>query len=137
MKENGHDKITHLVEVDDDIFAVFIIDLSRQINDVYIAKNAHIDINYIKIVFNKIEKSNLKGETTDIGFKYNEGENLIGVLRWNILEFDKIRILKIYEKDKTIVVLIKSHTRLEDTVDTILGYYYEDEEQEDTPKRLF
>ncbi len=87
---------------------------------------------------NENEKNNLRGETTDIEFKDNDDKNLIGILRWNVLEFDKIRILIMYEIDKTIVVLIKSHTRLEDTVDTILGYYYEDVgEQEDIPKSLF
>ncbi len=141
MKDNGHDKITHLDEVDDDIFAVFTINLSsRLIKDVYIAKNAPIDTNYVKTVFSKIENSNLKDEITDIELKDDEDDDFLGILRWNVLEFDKIRILKIYEKDKTIAVLIKSHTQLKDTVDNILGYYYEDEEekeQEDIPKSLF
>jgi hypothetical protein len=136
MKENVHDKITHLVEVDDDIFAVFTIDLSRQIIDVYIAKNTHIDMNYIKRVFNKIEKINLKDERIDTDPKENEDKDFLGNLKWDVMEFEKIRILEIYEKIKTIVVLIKSHTQLEDTVDNILGYYYEGE-GEDLPKILF
>jgi hypothetical protein len=45
-----------------------------------------------------------------------------------------MRILKILEKDKTIYVLINSNTQLEDTVDNILGYYYELDE---IPKSLF
>ena len=48
----------------------------------------------------------------------------------------KIRILQIADKNKIVVVLIKSKTTLDETVDNILGYYYEDEE-EDIPKSLF
>jgi hypothetical protein len=50
------------------------------------------------------------------------------------MEYDKIRILKIFEEDKTIFVLINSNTQLEHTVDNILGYYYDLDE---TPKSLF
>ena len=47
----------------------------------------------------------------------------------------KIRILQIADKNKIVVVLIKSKTTLDETVVNILGYYYEDEE--DKPKSLF
>ena len=44
-----YDKIRHLVEVDDDILAVFSINLmnSPDMKELYIAKNANIDKNYI------------------------------------------------------------------------------------------
>jgi hypothetical protein len=47
----------------------------------------------------------------------------------------KIRLLYISEINKTVVVLIKSNTSLDETVDNILGYYYE--EEDDIPKSLF
>jgi hypothetical protein len=45
-------------------------------------------------------------------------------------------ILQIIDKNKIVVVLIKSNTSLDETVDNILGYYYEEEEH-DIPKSLF
>jgi hypothetical protein len=46
-----------------------------------------------------------------------------------------IRIIKIYEPDRLIVVLAKSHTSPGDIAETVLGYLYESEEQQ--PKSLF
>ena len=51
--------------------------------------------------------------------------NMLGYLLWDVSEYSKLRILKIYEKEKIIVVLIKSNTKLEHTIDNILGYYFE------------
>ncbi len=48
--DNNYDKIRHLVEVDDDILAVFTVE-SSQIMGLYIAKNAKIDRAYINSVF--------------------------------------------------------------------------------------
>ena len=56
------------------------------------------------------------------------------VIKWIVLEYDNLRILKIYENDKVIFVLINSNTQLEHTVDNILGYYYDLDE---IPKSLF
>ncbi len=60
--------------------------------------------------------------------------SLLGKLKWIVLEYDYLRILKIHELDKTIFVLIKSNTQLEHTVDNILGYYYD---MDEIPKSLF
>ena len=42
----NYDKIRHLVEVDDDILAVFIM-VSSQMKELYIAENSRIDKNYV------------------------------------------------------------------------------------------
>ena len=60
--------------------------------------------------------------------------NTLGRLKWVVLEYENLRILKIYEFEKTIFVLINSNTQLEHTVDNILGYYYD---LDDIPKNLF
>jgi hypothetical protein len=39
----SYDKIKHLVDVEEDIFAVFTINLKREINDLNIAKNIGIE----------------------------------------------------------------------------------------------
>ena len=47
-RDNKYDKIRHLVEVDDDILAVFSINYEfSDMKELYIAKNANIDKNYI------------------------------------------------------------------------------------------
>ena len=82
--------------------------------------------------FNKI----LKQDDKIIDNFTNSSSDLLGKSKWKVIEYEKIRILQIVDKDKTVVVLIKSNTSLDETVDNILGYYYE-EEEDDIPKSLF
>jgi hypothetical protein len=137
-----YDKIRHLVEVDDDILAVFSINStnSPDMEELYIAKNANIDKNYIEslvrtlglsqvIDVEKPQVSSIKQEE-----EIEKDDNLLGNIKWIVMEYEKIRILKIYEYDKTVFVLINSNTQLEHTVDNILGYYYDLDE---IPKSLF
>jgi hypothetical protein len=49
---------------------------------------------------------------------------------WNILEYDKVRIIEIYESSRLIVVLAKSHLSPGDIADTVFGYLYESEEEQ-------
>jgi len=128
--KNNYDKIKHLVEVDDDILAVFII-VSSQIEELHVAKNVKIDIDYIRTILDELRL--LMGDSN--GLKANlDNENKLGKLRWLVIEYDKIRILKIYENNMTIFVLISSHTQLEHTVDNILGFYFDLDE---IPRNLF
>ena len=127
---NKYDKIKHLVEVDDDILAVFII-ASSQIEKLYVAKNAHIDIDYVRTILNELGWIIGGSESLEPKLDY---EGRLGKLRWLVIEYDKIRILKIHEDNRVIFVLINSNTQLEHTVDNILGYYLDLDE---TPKNLF
>jgi hypothetical protein len=128
--KNNYDKIKHLVEVDDDILAVFII-VSSQIEELHVAKNVKIDIDYIRTILDELRS--LMGDSN--GLKANlDDENKLGKLRWLVIEYDKIRILKIYENNMMIFVLISSHTQLEHTVDNILGFYFDLDE---IPRNLF
>ena len=135
-KGNNYDKIKHLVEVDDDILAVFIV-MSSQIKELYIAKNSNIDRAYVDSIANELnlnistEKEKLTTENAELEDK---SKSILGNIKWIVLEYDKLRILKIYENDKIIFVLINSNTQLEHTVDNILGYYYDLDE---IPKSLF
>jgi hypothetical protein len=141
-RDNKYDKIRHLVEVDDDILAVFSINStsSPDMKELYIAKNANIDKTYIDslvhilglsqvIDVEKLQVSGIKQEE-----EIEKDDNLLGKIKWIVIEYDKIRILKIFEEDKTVFVLINSNTQLEHTVDNILGYYYDLDE---IPKSLF
>lgn len=132
-KNGNYDKIKHLVEVDDDILAVFIV-VSSQIRDLYIAKGARTDRAYINSIsetlgLNGNSKTPVEGENGTHG-----AHSLLGQLKWVVLEHEKLRVLKIVEKDKTVVVLVNSNTQLQHTIDNILGYYYDLDE---TPKSLF
>ncbi|HYF99750.1 MAG TPA: hypothetical protein VD815_06645 [Candidatus Saccharimonadales bacterium] len=135
-----YDKIKHLVEVDDDILAVFSIE-SSVLKELYIAKNANIDKNYIETLIRilglirtsdseRLQTHSIKQETDEAA----QYDNILGKIKWVVMEYHKIRILKIFEENKTIFVLIKSNTQLEHTVDNILGYYYDLDE---TPRSLF
>jgi len=135
-KGNNYDKIKHLVEVDDDILAVFIV-MSSQIKELYIAKNSSINRGYVDSIVNELDLNiSTENEKLTIENAKLEGKSksILGNIKWIVLEYDNLRILKIYESDKIIFVLINSNTQLEHTVDNILGYYYDLDE---IPKSLF
>lgn len=123
--ENYH-KIKHLVEVDDDILAVFTVasEENVQVNNLYIANNADVTEEFVDKLFAKL-RNNLE-EMTD--------QSLLGELKWKIYEYVYVRILILYESSRRIIVLIKAETKLRETVDNILGYYYGDDS---IPKSLF
>jgi hypothetical protein len=129
--DTSYDKIKHLVEIEDDIFAVFTINSKGEVNDLNIAKNIDIEKRLIENISTNF-KDVLKEEKEKIITNSSEA---LGKLKWKIFEYEKIRLLYISEINKTVVVLIKSNTSLDETVDNILGYYYE--EEDDIPKSLF
>ena len=53
-QSNSYDKIKHLVEVDDDILAVFIM-ISSELKEFYIANNSNIDRAYIDSIVNELD----------------------------------------------------------------------------------
>ncbi len=135
--ENNNDKykkIKHLVEVDDDIHAVFIVS-SSQLRELYIAKSSPLDKSNIDSIFNEIRQDTEDERWTDRNKTYSTKQSLLGKMKWIVFEYENYRILEIYEQDKIVVVIINSNTQLEHTVDNILGYYYEVDEEE--PKSLF
>ena len=139
-ENTNYDKIKHLVEVDDDILAVFIMVFS-QMKELYIAQNSSIDKNYVDSIIVPalgLKRNQVKDdEKSQTAKKLNAADvnnSTIGRLKWVVLEYENLRILKIHEFEKTIFVLINSNTPLEHTVDNILGYYYD---LDDIPKSLF
>jgi hypothetical protein len=136
---SSYDKVKHLVEVDDHIYAVFIVQ-SSQIKDLFIAKNSNINNSQIQSIFNKLNltTTNKKVKESQSISEYDRDDNgggLLGNLLWDVSEYDNLRILKIYEKDKTVIVLIKSNIQLHKSVDNILAYYFEVDDE--IPKSLF
>ena len=131
--DNNYDKIKHLVEVDDDILAVFIV-MSSQIRNLYIAKGANIGREYVNSISATLNFNDNIEITKDGKKGVSDSHNLLGKLKWVVLEHENLRVLKIIEKDKIVVVLVNSNTQLQHTIDKILGYYYDLDE---TPKSLF
>ena len=78
---------------------------------------------------------NVLGQHDKLDILTDMANDILGRLKWKVSEYEKMRILQIIEKDKIVVVLIKSNTSLDETVDNILGYYYEEEDE--IPKSLF
>ena len=134
--DTSYDKIKHLVEIEDDIFAVFTINSTGESYGLTVAKNIDGENSLVENIYANFNKVRQDDKIIDIFT--NSSSDILGRLKWKVTEYEKIRILQIIEKDKIVVVLIKSSTTLDETVDNILGYYYEDEEEEDNiPKSLF
>jgi hypothetical protein len=125
---SSYDKSKHIVEVDERILAVYVVDSAGKISDLFIAEDANIDHSFIETVQSSL---NIRFE----GEQERTKEQLLGKHLWNILEYDKVRIIEIYESTRLIIVLAKSHLSPGDIADTVLGYLYESEE--DQPRSLF
>ena len=142
----SYEKIRHIVEVDEKILAVFTINSDGRISDMFIATDANIDKSFIENVrlkldfkFEAIDKATT---TTKEGAKEKSRTQMIGKHLWDISEYDNIRVIKIYEANRLIVVLAKPHTSLGTIADNVLGYLYEcnedeQEQQEESPPCLF
>jgi hypothetical protein len=137
----SYDKIKHLVEVDENILAVFTLKVDGKISDMFIAEDAKIDRSFIENIGSKLDS---KFEAiNEVATTKDKKEQMIGKHLWDISEYDNIRAIKIYEDDLLIVVLARSHTPLGTTADSVLGYVYEcnedkeQEQQEECPPCLF
>jgi hypothetical protein len=127
---SSYDKAKHIVEIDEKIMAVFIMNPDGNISDLFIAEDAKIDRSMVETVRLGL---NLKFQNNQEQRRTNSSS--LGEHLWDISEYDKIRVIKIYESNRLIVVLAQSHTYPREVADTVLGYLYES--QEEQPKSLF
>ena len=125
---SSYDKAKHIVEVDEKILAVFIVDSAGKISDLFVAEDANIEYSFIETIRSTL---NIRFE----GQPERTKELPLGRHLWDILEYDNVRIIKIYESARLIVVLAKSHSSPGDVAETVLGYLYESEDEQ--PKSLF
>ena len=124
----SYDRAKHVVEVDERILAVFIVDSTGNISDLFVVADANINHSFIETIRNTL---NIRFEGKNESIK----DQPLGQHLWDILEYDKVRIIKIYESERLIVVLAKSHSSPGDIAETVLGYLYESEDEQ--PKSLF
>ena len=128
---SSYDKAKHIVEVDERIIAVFVRNPDGNISDLFIAEDAKIDSFMVESVRSAL---NLKFENKQEHRRTNPSSSL-GEHLWDISEYDNIRVIRIYESNRLIVVLAQSHTSPGEVADTVLGYLYESDEEQ--PKSLF
>jgi hypothetical protein len=123
----SYDRAKHVVKVDERILAVFIVNSTGKISDLFVAEDANINQSFIETI----------RTTLDIRFEEKESikDQSLGQHLWDILEYDKVRVIKIYELERLIVVLAKSHSSPGDIAETVLGYLYESEDE--PPRSLF
>ncbi|MDQ4056252.1 MAG: hypothetical protein M3156_02420 [Thermoproteota archaeon] len=128
---SSYDKAKHIVKVDKKILAVFVVNPDGNISDLFIAEDAKIDKSMVESVRSAL---NLKFENNQ---EQRTSQSLIlGDHLWDVLEYDKIRVIKIYELNRLLVVLAQSHTSPGEVAETVLGYLHESDETEQ-PKSLF
>jgi hypothetical protein len=121
--DTSYDKIKHLVEIEDDIFAVFTVNSRGEANTLTVAKNIDFENSLVQNIYTNFNMIlNQDDKITDILTNSNSSSDILGRLKWKVTEYEKIRILQIADKNKIVVVLIKSNTTLDETVDNILGY---------------
>ena len=139
----SYEKVKHIVEVDEKILAVFTVDSNGNTSDVFIAPDSNIDRSFIETLRLSLD---LKFKTIEKSAALEEEKprsNVLGKHLWDISEYDKIRVITIYEANRLIIVLAKCHSPPGDTANTVLGYIYEsneeggEEEQRGAPPCLF
>jgi hypothetical protein len=133
-----YEKIKHIVEVDEKILAVFIIDSNRRMSDLFIAPDARIDRSFIEAIKTKLNlKIETIQETAEVEEEIQPSTKLLGRHLWDISEYDNVRLIRICESNRLIVVLAKSHTSPGDVAETVLGYLEDDEQEQEPPPCLF
>jgi hypothetical protein len=130
----SYGKVQHLVDIDENIFAAFVIDSDERISELYVAPDSDLDKS-------KIEKIRL---ALDIKYYSNSKENaksLLGEHKWDVMEYDRLKFVKIYPdgnlEHKMVVVIAACTKDLIDVVDSVIGYMNESEMEEQLPVNLF
>lgn len=132
------ERVQHLVEIDENIFAAFVIDRSGNISELFIAPGSEFDRS-------KIEKISSVLDIRSIAAAEKEAieavEGLLGRHRWDVLEYDKFKFINLYPvgnlDQKMIVVIAASTKDTGDVADTVIGYMNDSEQNEELPSNLF
>ncbi|MPZ05217.1 MAG: hypothetical protein GEU26_02180 [Nitrososphaeraceae archaeon] len=129
------ERVQHLVEIDEKIFAAFVIDRSGNISELFTAPGSELDRS-------KIEKVISALDIRSVAVADNETvESLLGRHKWDVLEYDKFKFIKLYPDEnlnqKMIVVIAASTKDAGDVADTVIGYMNDSDQNEDPPSNLF
>ena len=97
MSDISYDKIKRLVEVDDDILAAFPVPSGKEdyIDNLSVVQNTNITKEFIDNVY-----LCLQDIFRDLGTNLKVN-SILGQLKWKVYEYDQVRILLIFEKDRS------------------------------------
>jgi hypothetical protein len=129
------ERVQHLVDIDENIFAAFVIDPNGNISELFIAPDSELDRSKIEKIRSVLDiKPSTIAEKEDV-------DSLIGRHKWDVLEYDKFKFIKLYpggNLDHKMIVVIAACTKdIGDVVDTVIGYMNESEQEVETPSNLF
>jgi hypothetical protein len=129
------ERVQHLVEIDEKIFAEFVINRSGNISELFNAPGSELDRS-------KIEKVISALGIRSVAVADNETvEGLLGRHKWDVLEYDKFKFIKLYPdgnlNQKMIVVIAASTKDTGDVADTVIGYMNDSDQNEEPPSNLF
>ena len=131
----SYDRVQHLVDVDANIFAAFVIDPIGSISHLFIAPDSDLNKSKIEEIASVLD---IKSTTTS---KRAAAESLFGHHKWDVLEYEKFKFIKLYPSgnlDHKMIVVIAARTKDPgDIVDSVIGYMNESEEGEHPPLNLF
>ena len=131
----SYDRVQNLVDVDANIFAAFVTDPIGSISHIFIAPDSDLNKSKIEEIASVLD---IKSTTTS---KRVAVECLIGHHKWDVLEYEKFKFIKLYPSgniDHKMIVVIAAPTKDPgDIVDSVIGYVNESEEGEQPPLNLF
>jgi hypothetical protein len=129
----SYERVQHLVDVDANIFAAFVIDPIGSISHIFIAPDSDLNKSKIEEIASVLD---IKSAPTS---KKVAAESLIGQHKWDILEYEKLKFIKLYPSgnlDHKMIVVIAALTKDPgDVIDSVIGYMYESKEE--PPLNLF
>ena len=124
-----------MIDVDDNILAAFVIDLDERISELFVSPDSDLD------------KSMIERIRLALDIKYciksleENAESLFGDHKWDVLEYDKLKFIKIYPNSnlehKMVVVIAACTKNPTDVVGSVIGYMNETEKEEQPPLNLF
>ena len=122
------EKVQHLVDIDENIFAAFVIDPAGNISELFVAPDSDFDKSKIEKIRSILD---IKSATIS---EREAAESLIGKHKWDIMEFDKFKFIKLFPsgnlEHKMIVVIAASTKDPGDVADTVISYMNESEDEQ-------
>jgi hypothetical protein len=128
------ERVQHLVDIDENIFAAFVIDSTGAISELFIAPDSDLDKSKIEKIRSSLD---IKSATTS---EKVAAESLIGHHKWDVLEYEKFKFIKLYPSgnlDHKMIVVVAACTKDPgDVANSVIGYMNESEEEQ-PPRNLF
>ena len=97
-----------MVDIDENIFAAFVIDSTGAISELFVAPDSDLDKSKIEKIRSALDiKSAAVSEKESV-------ESLIGCHKWDVMEYEKFKFIKLYPSgnlDHKMIVVIAACTK--------------------------